>query len=57
MKNRTIFVIAHRLSTLHHADKIIVLESGQVVDMGVHDELFKKEGLYSRLYEMQFETE
>ena len=57
MKNRTSFVIAHRLSTVHHADKIIVLEDGQVVEMGVHDELLKKRGLYNRLYEMQFKTE
>ena len=57
MKNRTTFVIAHRLSTIHHADKIIVLEGGRVVDTGVHADLLKKRGLYSRLYEMQFETE
>lgn len=57
MKNRTTFVIAHRLSTVHHADKIIVLEGGRVVDTGVHADLLKKEGLYNRLYEMQFKTQ
>ena len=54
MKNRTTFVIAHRLSTVHHADKIIVLEGGRVVDTGVHADLLTKGGLYNRLYEMQF---
>ncbi len=57
MKNRTTFVIAHRLSTVQHADKIIVLEDGRVVDTGGHDELLKKGGLYNRLYEMQFKTD
>jgi subfamily B ATP-binding cassette protein MsbA len=54
MKNRTVFVIAHRLSTIRHADKIIVLEGGKIAEMGVHQKLLMKGGLYKHLYEMQF---
>ncbi|TGU70069.1 lipid A export permease/ATP-binding protein MsbA [Geomonas terrae] len=54
MKNRTTFVIAHRLSTITHADRIVVLEKGVVAEMGTHEDLLQKEGLYSRLHGMQF---
>jgi len=54
MAGRTVFVIAHRLSTVKHATKIVVLEEGKIVDQGTHQELMKKGGLYKRLYEMQF---
>lgn len=55
MKNRTTFIIAHRLSTVRKADKIIVLDRGQVVEVGKHDELIQKlEGVYRKLYELQF---
>ncbi len=54
MKNRTTFVIAHRLSTIRDAHKIVVLESGCVQAMGTHAELLQQNGLYRRLYEMQF---
>jgi subfamily B ATP-binding cassette protein MsbA len=55
MKNRTTFVIAHRLSTVIQADKIVVLEGGQVVEMGTHAELMAACGTYSRLYQNQFQ--
>ena len=54
MHERTTFVIAHRLSTVRHADRILVLDHGSVVEIGSHDELIAKKGLYSRLHEMQF---
>ena len=54
MTDRTVLVIAHRLSTVTNADKIIVLEKGQIKEMGTHDELIQKNGLYSNLYNIQF---
>jgi ATP-binding cassette subfamily B multidrug efflux pump len=58
VKGRTSIVIAHRLSTIQNADKIMVLEQGEIKEIGTHDELLKKEdGYYKRLYEMQFQTE
>jgi len=55
MTNRTSFVIAHRLSTIHGADLIIVLEGGKVVESGKHDALMAQNGVYRRLYELQFQ--
>ncbi|MDJ0843994.1 MAG: ABC transporter ATP-binding protein [Crocosphaera sp.] len=54
MENRTVFVIAHRLSTVRRADCILVLEKGQVVESGTHDELLVKEGRYAKFYKQQY---
>jgi ABC-type multidrug transport system fused ATPase/permease subunit len=49
-----VFVIAHRLSTVRRADRIVVLENGTISDIGAHEELMQKLGTYRRLYELQF---
>lgn len=57
MKNRTTFIIAHRLSTVQHADRIVVLDQGKIVQQGNHQQLVVEEGLYKQLYELQFREE
>ncbi|MHB8758309.1 MAG: ABC transporter ATP-binding protein, partial [Bacillota bacterium] len=57
MRNRTTFVIAHRLSTVKHADEIIVLEEGRIVERGRHEELLRIGGHYKRIYSVQFKDQ
>ena len=54
MKNRTTFVIAHRLSTVRRVDKIFVLDNGGITEIGTHEELCRKDGVYKKLYDLQF---
>jgi len=54
MAGRTVVVIAHRLSTVRRADRIVVLDNGTIADIGAHEDLMKKLGTYRRLYELQF---
>ncbi|MEW9108871.1 MAG: ABC transporter ATP-binding protein [Cytobacillus gottheilii] len=54
MKNRTTFIIAHRISSLKHADEIIVLEEGRVAERGTHEQLIQREGPYKRIYNIQY---
>ncbi len=56
MQGRTVFIIAHRLATIRNSDRIIVLEQGQIVESGTHDELLQKAGRYAQLHSRQFDT-
>jgi subfamily B ATP-binding cassette protein MsbA len=54
LKDRTTFIIAHRLSTIRNADKILVIDKGQIVESGSHEKLIKKKGIYKKLHDLQF---
>jgi ATP-binding cassette subfamily B protein len=54
MENRTSLVVAHRLSTIQNADRIIVLHKGEIREVGTHHELLAKEGIYYKLYQLQY---
>ena len=56
MQGRTCFVIAHRLSTVQHADRILVVNGGDIVEQGTHEELLARNGFYAGLYRAQFES-
>ncbi|HEU5358300.1 MAG TPA: ABC transporter ATP-binding protein [Gemmatimonadales bacterium] len=57
MQDRTVLVIAHRLATVRHADRILVIEDGRIVEQGTHDDLYRQGGMYRRLYDLQFRDE
>lgn len=56
MQGRTTFVIAHRLSTIERADRIVVLSNGKIAEIGTHNELLEKKGIYANLYQLQFSS-
>jgi subfamily B ATP-binding cassette protein MsbA len=57
MRDRTVLVIAHRLSTVRRADRIAVMENGRITELGSHEDLLARGGMYSRLYQLQFGEE
>ncbi len=57
MKGRTTFIIAHRISSVKHADELIIFEHGKIVQRGTHEELIQQQGLYKRIYEIQYKDQ
>ncbi|MCM3160285.1 ABC transporter ATP-binding protein/permease [Metabacillus litoralis] len=57
MKGRTTFIIAHRISSLKHADEILVLDSGSIIERGTHEKLLQQEGYYKRIYDIQYKDQ
>ena len=57
LKNKTVIMIAHKLSTIQNADQILVLENGTIGERGTHDELIAHDGLYRKLWDIQYEAE
>jgi ATP-binding cassette subfamily B protein/subfamily B ATP-binding cassette protein MsbA len=57
MKGRTTFIIAHRISSLKHADEILVLDRGKIVERGIHEQLLNQNGLYQRVYDIQYQDQ
>ena len=54
IENRTVIIIAHRFSTIKNSDKILVFDNGEITEEGTHEELYSKDGLYTKLYKLQF---
>ena len=57
MQGRTSFIVAHRLSTVQNADQILVMNQGQIIEQGTHEELLAQNGFYAQLYHSQFAAE
>jgi subfamily B ATP-binding cassette protein MsbA len=57
MRGRTVFVIAHRMSTVRRADRIVVIEDGRITETGSHEHLMQQSGTYRRLYDLQFDAD
>jgi len=57
MKDKTTFVIAHRITSIQDADRILILDKGKIVESGTHDELIKREGFYKKIFDIQISIE